>query len=328
MLLIVNIDMTRNLRSRPRLGISACLLGEKVRFDGGHKRDSFLNDLLGKFVDWVPVCPELEAGMGVPREPVRLIAHGAQVGMIAERSGRDWTSTMNELATRRSAELKKLDLSGYVFKKNSPSCGMERVKIFNSKGAPVRRGQGLFAAAVMRELPLIPCEEEGRLCDFTLRENFIERVFAYRRWQDLRDEKKSIARLIEFHTRHKLLLLAHSETHYRRLGRIVAAAKRTAPESAYDEYGAAFMQALALRATAKKNANVLDHMLGYFSRQLTDGERRELVNLIADYRHELMPLIAPITLIRHYVNKFHVDYLMHQVYLEPNPKELMLRNHV
>jgi uncharacterized protein YbgA (DUF1722 family) len=214
-----------------------------------------------------------------------------------------------------------------VFKKKSPSCGMERVKIFNNKGAPVRRGQGLYAAAIMRELPLIPCEEEGRLCDLALRENFIERVFAYRRWLDLLDEKHSIAKLIEFHTRHKLLLLAHSETHYRRLGRIVAAAK-TSLESAYDEYGAVFMQALTLHATPKKNANVLNHMLGYFSRQLTDGERRELVSLIADYRHELMPLIAPITLIRHYVNKFHVEYLMNQLYLEPNPKELMLRNHV
>jgi uncharacterized protein YbgA (DUF1722 family)/uncharacterized protein YbbK (DUF523 family) len=317
----------QNFPRRPCLGISACLIGQRVRYDGGHKRDAFLTDTVGHFVDWVPVCPEQEAGMGVPRESVRLFGSVDQPRMIAERSGKDWTVEMNRFAAKHCDALTALDLSGYVFKKSSPSCGMERVKVYHSKTQPTRDGRGLFAVALMKKLPLLPVEEEGRLNDPGLRENFIERVFAYHRWRAAATTR-SRGGLVEFHTRHKYLLLAHSERHYRLLGRVVAGLKEKPLREVYEEYGSGFMAGLAVRASVKKHTNVLEHMMGYFSKQLEAAERRELVDLIADYRRELIPLVVPLTLIRHYVKKYTVAYLDGQVYLEPSPKELMLRNHV
>jgi uncharacterized protein YbgA (DUF1722 family)/uncharacterized protein YbbK (DUF523 family) len=320
--------MNEENRLIPRLGISACLLGQKVRYDGGHKQDHFLTETFGRFVEWVAVCPEFEIGMGVPREAVRLVGAPESPKLIAERSGKDWTGAMQRFAEVRTRELAELKLSGYVFKKNSPSCGVERVRVYGSKNMPVRRGRGLFAAALMAKTPLLPVEEEGRLNDPGLRENFIERVFAYHRWQDALASSKSTLALVQFHTRHKYLLLAHSEQHFRRLGRLVADVKKNTLRRAYEEYGREFMEALAIHASAKKHANVLHHMTGYFSDRLSAAERLELVELIGDYRKELVPLIVPVTLIRHYVTKYHVAYLNNQVYLAPSPKELMLRNHV
>ncbi len=328
MLSIVNTAMEKTCHTKPRLGISACLLGQRVRYDGGHKREPFLTDLFGKFVQWVPICPEVEVGMGVPRETVRLLGALSDPRMIAEKSGKDWTAAMNRFAVKRAREIAAMELSGYVFKKGSPSCGMERVRIYNSKGMLERRGRGLFAAAVMRHQPLLPVEEEGRLNDLSLRENFIERVFAYHRWQQASAERKSAGALVRFHTSHKYLLLAHSQRHYRQLGRLVAEIRQTSLASAYEDYGRIFMRALAVHATEKNHANALEHMMGYFSNDLTAADRQELVQLIGDYRRRLVPLIVPITLLSHYVKKYHVQYLQGQWYLEPNPKELMLRHHV
>lgn len=328
MLLISNILMVEKNSIKPRLGISACLLGQKVRYDGAHKQDHFLTDTFGRFVEWFPVCPEVEVGMGVPRETVRLVGAPHAPKLIAERSGKDWTEAMQRFAAVRLGQLVELHLSGYVFKKNSPTCGMERVRVYNSKNMPARQGRGLFASALMTRFPLMPIEEEGRLIDPALRENFIERVFAYHHWQDAMDGSKSAAALVEFHTRHKFLLLAHSERHYRQLGRLVANINKNSLRAAYEEYGRIFMVALAVRATAKKHANVLDHLMGYFSERLSAAERRELVELIRDYRSQLVPLIVPVTMIQHYVKKYDVVYLHNQVYLAPSPKELMLRNHV
>jgi uncharacterized protein YbgA (DUF1722 family)/uncharacterized protein YbbK (DUF523 family) len=320
--------MKKTFDSQPRLGISACLLGQKVRYDGGHKHDPFLTETFGQFVEWVPVCPELEVGMSVPRESVRLVGAADAPRMIAERSGKDWTDTMNSFAAKRSVALAALNLSGYVFKKDSPSCGVERVRVYGATNPPPRHGRGLFAAAVIKTLPLLPVEEEGRLNNPALRENFVERVFAYHRWQEAVSGVKSARALVEFHTRHKFLLLAHSEPHYRQLGRLVASVRETSLRQAYENYAPSFMKALAVHATPAKHANVLEHMMGHFSDQLSAGERRELVAIIADYRRQWIPLIVPVTLIRHYVNKFAVDYLDNQIYLSPSPKELMLRNHV
>jgi|SRR5262245_35031395 len=317
--------MEKIFHSRPRLGISACLLGQQVRYDGGHKLDPFLSATLGRFVEWVPVCPEVEVGMGVPRETVHLVGAPDDPRIVAEHSGKDWTVAMKRFALVRLRQLAELKLSGYVFKKNSPSCGMERVRVHNSKNMAARRGRGLFAAALMDRFPLLPVEEEGRLNDLTLRENFVERVFAYHRWQAALGAK-SASSLVEFHTRHKFLLLAHSERHYRRLGRLVANLKNNSLREIYEEYGRGFMETLAVRATAKKHANVLDHLVGHFSDRLSAAERRELVELIRDYRSRLLPLVVPITLVQHYVRKYQIAYLADQVYLAPCPKELMLRN--
>ena len=322
------MDIKKFPNTNPKVAISACLLGHQVRFDGGHKRDIFLTELFGKFVDWVAICPEVEVGMGVPRETVRLVGAPAKPRMISERSGKDWTEAMLQFASRRVRDIADTQLSGYVFKKNSPSCGVERVRVYNAKGMAERQGRGLFAAALMNQFPLLPVEEEGRLNDLKLRENFIERVFAYHRWLQATSERQSPAALMRFHTSHKYLLLAHSERHYRRLGRLVAAAKQRSLTALYDDYSRVFMEALAVHATEKSHANVLDHMMGYFSKQLNAAERQELVQLIGEFRRQLIPLIAPITMIRHYTRKFQVAYLQGQLYLEPNPKELMLRNHV
>jgi uncharacterized protein YbgA (DUF1722 family) len=266
--------------------------------------------------------------MGVPRESVRLVGGAGNPSMIAERSGKDWTARMQRFGAGRAAQLKRLGLSGYVFKKDSPSCGMERVRVYAQKGGVTRSGRGLFAAAVISELPLMPVEEEGRLNDPALRENFIERVFAYRRWQEIAALAKSLPALVDFHTAHKFQLLAHSEAHYRHLGRLVASAKQMPIARAYQDYGAGLMEALRVPASAKKHANVLDHMMGYFSKELSPDERQELIGVIRDLRRQIIPLIVPVTLIRHYVKKYAVTYLLAQVYLDPSPKELMLRNHV
>jgi uncharacterized protein YbgA (DUF1722 family)/uncharacterized protein YbbK (DUF523 family) len=320
--------MKNNFSTQPRLGISACLLGQKVRYDGGHKRDYFLTEILGRVVDWIPVCPELEVGMDVPREPVRLVGNAREPSMIGVRSGKDWTAEMRRFGARRAGELRRLNLSGYVLKKDSPSCGMERVRIYSPRGGATREGRGLFATVLMSELPLMPVEEEGRLNDPVLRENFIERVFACRRWQEIASSPKSVHALVYFHTAHKFQLLAHSVCHYRYLGRLVANAKKTPLAQTYERYGRGLMEALTVAANAKKHANVLNHMMGYFSKQLSPSERQELVEVIRDFRAKRTPLIVPVTLIRHYVKNHAVEYLDNQVYLAPSPKELMLRNHV
>ncbi len=314
--------------SKPRIGISSCLLGIKVRHDGGHKHDVLITQTLGRHVEWVPVCPEFEVGMGVPREAVRLVGSPANPKMIADKSGKDWTLEMQSYANKRVRKLKDMDLSGYILKKDSPSCGMERVRIYGPKGVPYRQGRGLFAQALMTKLPLLPVEEEGRLYDPGLRENFIERVFGYHRWQTLVSDGRSIKRLVDFYSQEKLLLFAHSEAHMRRLGRIVAQAKKMSFGAAMEEYGRLFMEALGHRATTRKNTNVLQHMLGYFSKQLSSDERNALLGVIGDYKRSLVPLVVPLTLIRHYADKYDIAHLRGQSYLQPHPKELMLRNHV
>ena len=311
-----------------RLGVSSCLLGEPVRFDGGHKRDRFITELLGSCVEWVPVCPELESGMGVPRPAMRLVADGGELRMLEVASGRDHSSRMRRFAARRVRALQALDLCGYVLKKDSPSCGMERVKIYPAQGMAKRAGRGLFAAALIEALPNLPVEEEGRLNDARLRENFIERVFAYRRLRLLFRGRFTRGRVVAFHTVHKLQLMAHSPVAYRELGRLVAGLKETPRAEFRARYEAGFMGALARLATRGRNANVLQHAAGFLKKRLDPLSRAELAELIHDYRRGLVPLVVPITLIAHYVRRLDVDSLSGQVYLEPHPRELMLRNHV
>ncbi len=320
--------MSDAIPSPIRIGVSACLLGEKVRHDGGHKRDAFLVETLGRYVEWVQVCPEVELGLGTPRETLRLVRIGEDVRMIMPKTSEDHTDAMRTFAERRVAELTKEDLSGYILKKDSPSCGMERVRVFDANGVPAKSGRGLFADALLRQLPNLPVEEEGRLYDPRIRENFIERIFAYHRLQALFAGRWNQGDLVRFHTAHKLLLMAHSPKAYESLGRLVASAKGIARPDVRERYESDFMAALQTMATARRHMNVLQHMIGYFSKRLDADSRAEIHLLLQDYRAGLVPLVVPLTLIRHHVRKLEVSYLQGQIYLEPHPKELMLRNHV
>jgi len=312
---------------KPRLGVSACLLGQNVRYDGGHKRDPFCVDLLGAFVEWVPVCPEVEVGMPVPRPSIRLVGRAGAPRLVAQRGGEDWTERMEAWAGERVEALAALDLSGFVLKKDSPSCGMARVRVHGPKGgAPSRDGAGAFARVLQARLPLLPVEEEGRLHDPLLRESFIERIFGFARWKALVEAGLTRGRLVEFHTAHKLALLAHSPDGYRRLGRLVAGAKGRPLAEVAEAYGALFMASLAAPATRGRHLNVLQHMAGYFKR-LLEPERKELEDAVTDYGRGHVPLVVPLTLLRSAVRRHGVGYLAGQTYLDPDPKELMLRNH-
>lgn len=310
-----------------RLGVSRCLLGDEVRFDGGHKRDNFLTDVLGRYVEWVPICPEVEAGLGTPREAMRLVGSPDGPRLMTIKSKQDHTQAMEAILDSRLDSLDKLDLSGFVFKRGSPSCGVERVRVYTAQGMPSQKGVGIFAKAYLEQFPLIPVEEEGRLCDPSLRENFIERVFCYRRFQDLVQNGITSQALIRFHTIHKYLLLAHSQPHYEAMGRLVAQMKRYRLNELTLKYGEQFMKALTIKATVRKHVNVLQHIMGYFKDHLTAQAKTELLGVIDDYHQGLTPLIAPLTLVKHYVQILDVGYIRDQVYLNPHPKELMLRNH-
>ena len=311
-----------------RIGISACLLGHEVRFDGGHKRSDFLVDVLGPFVEFVAVCPEFEIGLGVPRETLRLVRKGGEISLIGNKSGADQSAAMRRFSDRRTAALANDDLSGYVLKKDSPSCGMERVRIYGTNGMPTRDGRGLYADALMRRFPNLPIEEEGRLNDARLRDNFIERVFAYRRLRSFFATRWTIGGLVALHTAHKLQLLAHAPRAYAELGRMVGGASTIPRAELRDRYETEFMGALKKLATPARHVNVLQHIAGYFRDRLEPDSRRELNGVIEDYRAGLVALIVPITLVRHHVRTLDIAYLHDQVYLAPHPKELMLRNHV
>lgn len=311
-----------------RLGISACLLGEEVRYDGGHKLDRYLTDTLGRYVEYVPVCPEVEAGFGVPREAMHLEGDLNAPRLVTRRTKRDLTDPMLEWAKKRVLELEAQDLCGFIFKSRSPSSGMERIPVYNEKGMPVKKGVGLFARIFMDHFPLLPVEDEGRLHDPKLRENFIECVFVFKRWRECLSRGKSRRGLIDFHTKHKLLILSHSPKHYQMMGRLVGQAKTLALDELYQTYQGLLLEALRLKTTIKKNANVLQHMMGYFKKELSADEKQELLENIGHYRNGHVPLIVPITLINHYVRKYAQAYLASQYYLNPHPVELKLRNHV
>ena len=311
-----------------RLGISSCLLGEKVRYDGGHKLDHFLKDTLGRYVDWVPVCPEVEYGLPVPREAMHLVKTEEGPRLMTSRTGIDHTDGMKKWAAERIGTLDKQDLCGFIFKSRSPSSGMRGVKIYNTSGIPSNTGVGVFAEAFIEHFPFMPVEDDGRLQNPALRENFIERVFVFRRWKEFENKGRTVRDFVSFHTDHKLLILSHSTTHYRTLGSLVADAKKYPPAKRNSEYFGNLMEGLKLISTVKKNTNVLMHMVGYFKRKISGDEKQELLEVIENYHKGLLPLIAPITLIKHYVRKYHEQYLARQYYLNPHPLELMLRNHV
>jgi uncharacterized protein YbgA (DUF1722 family)/uncharacterized protein YbbK (DUF523 family) len=311
-----------------RVGVSSCLLGKKVRFDSGHKHDRYLTDILGGYFSFVPVCPEVEVGMTVPRPTVRLVGSAESPRMVAPKTGEDWTARMNSFSEQRARQLGKHELSGFVLKRGSPTCGMERVKVYNPGGMPSHKGRGLFAAALIERYPMLPVEEEGRLHDARLRESFIVRVFAYHRVKGLFAGGFRRGDVVAFHAAEKFLLLAHSPEHYKKLGQLVAQVKKHTPAAFRDRYVALYMEAMTVRTTTRKNVNVLQHIMGFLREHLGEAERADIRTVIDDYRRGLVPLVVPLTLLGHYVRRHKVDYITNQIYLSPHPKELMLRNHV
>lgn len=310
-----------------RLGISACLLGQLVRFDGGHQHDRYITQTLGRYVDFVPVCPEVDCGLSIPREAMRLVGDIDHPRLVTIRSRIDYTEQMQTWAYKRVKELESENLNGFIFKSDSPSSGMERVKVYDDKGMPVKKGIGMFARAFMEHFPLLPVEEEGRLHDPKLRENFIEAIFTFKRWRDVVAARAGRKQLVEFHSRHKLLILSHSPEHYREMGRVVAHVAERPLEETLARYQELLLSSLRLKTTIKKNANVLYHLLGYFKEALSADEKQELLEIIDNYRQGQIPLIVPITLVSHYVRKYRQPYLKEQYYLHPHPLELQLRNH-
>ena len=312
---------------RPLIGISSCLLGQKVRYDGTAKRNSWLVDQFGKHVDYRPICPEMAIGMPTPRPPIRLVGTSEDIRVVGvDDPSVDVTGQLEDFALSTAGQLQSI--SAYVFMSKSPSCGMERVKVYNEKGMPSKSGTGIFAGIFKAHFPLLPVEDEGRLHDPVLRENFIESIFALKRWREVTARKRTIGGLVEFHTRNKLLILSHSPKHYREMGKRVADGKRTPVDRLFSEYEAMLLEALRLKSTVRKNVNVLQHMMGYFKKDLTPDEKKELLEVIEDYRNGRVPLIVPITLFNHYVRKYKQPYLAQQTYLNPHPAALKLRNHV
>ncbi len=309
-----------------RLGVSSCLLGNEVRFDGGHKHDRYITSILGPYFEFVPVCPEVECGLPIPREAMRLVGDPENPRLVTNKTGIDHTEKMRAWAQKKVRQLEHEDLCGFIFKSKSPSSGMERVKVYDDNSIPRNVGVGLFAKAFMDRFPLLPVEEEGRLHDLVLRENFIESVFVYRRWRQTL-QQGTAAGLVQFHTQHKLLLMAHSEKICRQLGKLVSEAGSLDPVQSFEAYRQGLMEAMKIKPTYKSHVNVLMHMMGFFKKLLTGDEKQELLEVIERYRNHHVPLIVPVTLINHYARKYQESYLLGQWYLHPHPTELKLRNH-
>lgn len=309
------------------IGVSSCILGEKVRFDGGHKKSTYVCGLLDSYFDFVSVCPEVGMGMGIPRPTIRLVGDPKFPRLVEVlKPSHDHTEGMLDYCQKKVTKLSHL--SGFILKSKSPTCGLERVKVYQQEGQQPLMGQGLFAKTLTETYPLLPVEEDGRLNDFKLRENFIERLFIYHRWQTLQAAELNANALLQFHTLHKLTLLAHDEAIYRELGQLIANLKQRPLAEIADEYFKRLMQAMSVIATPKKHANVLMHSLGYLKTLIGSKDKQELLKAIDEYRLGRLPLIVPITLLKHHLMHHNVSYLQDQTYLNPYPQEMMLRNHI
>lgn len=318
--------MNNNTNSELKIGVSSCLLGNEVRFDGGHKHDRYITGTLSNYITFVPVCPEVECGLSIPREAMRLTGDPEKPTLVTNKTGIDHTERMINWARKKVVQLEQESLCGFIFKNRSPSSGMERVKVYDKNNVPRSIGVGLFARAFMDHFPLLPVEEEGRLHDILLRENFIESIFVYRRWRDV-VASPSAGGLVDFHSRHKLLLMAHSEKHCRMMGKMIAQAGKLDHNELISQYQESLMAAMRLKPTIKKHVNVLMHMMGYFKKLISADEKQELLSIINQFHECIVPLIVPITLLNHYIRKFNEPYLNKQYYLNPHPLELKLRNH-
>ena len=310
------------------LGISSCLLGENVRYDGGHKLDHFLRDTLGQYVTYVPVCPEVEAGFGIPREAMRLVGDPENPRLVTSKTSIDHTEKMTRWAKSRVPELERENLCGFIFKKDSPSSGLVKVKVYDDKNMPQKKGRGIFARHFVEHFPLTPVEDEGRLHDPRLRENFVEQIFTLKRWRDAIAERPKVGNVVDFHSKNKLLIMSHSPKHASSMGKIVAMGKQLGAEHLYKQYGDLLIDAMRLKGTTAKHINVLQHIMGYFKNQLSPDEKQELLEIFSSFRNGNIPLIVPMTIINHYARKYEQPYLAAQTYLNPHPVELKLRTYI
>ncbi|MDQ2077854.1 DUF523 and DUF1722 domain-containing protein [Marinimicrobium sp. ABcell2] len=308
------------------VGVSQCLLGEPVRYDGGHKHDRYLTEVLSQYFHYRPVCPEVAVGLGIPRKPIRLVAtdRGTRVRGIAEAS-LDVTEALEAEAERTVSAMP--ELSGYIFMQNSPSCGVFRMKRYSEDGMPVdSAGQGAYARRLIERMPLLPIEEAGRLNDAALRENFITRVFAYHDWQQCLEKNPSPAALVDFYSRYKYQVMAHHPASYQAIGRLLADVGKRDAEQVNREFIALFMAALQHKATRRGNTNAIMHLRGYLKGLLNADEQQELSGLIEQYRGGKVPLVVPLTLLKHYLRKVDNPYLQKQTFWCPHPENLGLRN--
>jgi uncharacterized protein YbgA (DUF1722 family)/uncharacterized protein YbbK (DUF523 family) len=306
------------------IGISSCLLGHKVRFDSGHKNNSYINNTLSEYFDFIPFCPEVDIGLGVPRETIRLVLLDDKVHCVGSKnSDLDVTERLKDCAEEQKPW--QQNLSGYILKKDSPSCGMERVRLYKGD-MPDRIGVGIYAQKLMENFPYLPVEEEGRLGDSILRENFIQRVFIYARWQKLLAEEFSLQTLNRFHAQHKYIFMSHSQALAKELGHWLAQAHAEAPSEVLKQYLSKMMTLLKLKASRKSHVNTLQHLQGYLKNSISADDKAELVDIIDQYRNGILPLIVPITLLRHHFRRFPHDYITESYYMKPHPKELMLLN--
>lgn len=308
------------------VGISECLLGEPVRFDGGHKRNRFLTDVMSRYFDYRPVCPEVAIGLGIPRKPIRLVAtdRGTRV-QGADDAQLDVTEALAVEADKASARMP--DICGYVFMQNSPSCGVFRMKRYADNGHPLDSdGRGAYAERLLQLRPLLPVEEAGRLSDAGLRENFITRVYAYHDWKCSVEIEPTAARVVDFYSRYKYQVMAHHVPGYKRIGRLVAQAGSMDIHTLCDEFLQQFMAALSHQAGRKGNTNTMMHLRGYLRDLLDKDEQEELSRLIRAYREGEVPLVVPLTLLKHYLRKVDNPYLQQQTFWAPHPEKLGLRN--
>lgn len=320
--------MEATMSGSVKIGVSACIIGEKVRWDGRHKRDRYLSEILAKHVEFIPMCPEIACGMGIPREKLRQTDCAGNIRLIGYESGDDLTQKMTDWTDRVLPGLDKEGLNGFVLKPGSPSCGMRHAKIFSTTGKPPRLGSGFFARKMMEYAPLLPIETSDRLQNTIVRENFIRRVFVHRRWHQMLTKGKSIGNLVDFHTRHKMLIRAHDLRGYRELGHLLGQSNQSNTDIIFENYATLLFKSMTLKATPKKNNDVLSHAIGFFKKQLDSRDKQEFQEMMLAYKNGKIPLLIPVTLLNHYARKYQKPYLTQQYYLNPSPTELKLLNHV
>ncbi|AMK11325.1 YbgA family protein [Pseudodesulfovibrio indicus] len=310
-----------------KIGVSACVAGERVRWDRSHRRSAYLAETLSKYVELVPICPEIACGMGIPREQLRQADCAGDIRLIGYDSGEDFTEKMSEWADRVLPGLDEEEICGFVLRQRSPSCAKNKSKIYSTTGKPHKHGPGFFTRKLTEHAPLLPMVTSEELQNPLLRDNFIRRVFVLNRWRTLLGKGKRIGQLVDFHTRHKMLIRAHDLRGYRELGRLLGESTMQNVDEVFATYASLLFKSLALKTTARKNSDVLQHAMGFFKKDLDDGDKRELLAMITNYANGKLPLLMPVTLLNHYARKYHKPYLAQQYYLNPEPAELKLLYH-